>query len=82
MASIRPPAVAGTFYPGDAAGLDSAVNGYLAGVALGEAADRPVPKAVIAPHAGYVYSGALAAEAYARRLLAGSQPSNWIFQPT
>ena len=66
MASIRPPAVAGTFYPGDAAGLDSAVNGYLAGVALGEAADRPVPKAVIAPHAGYVYSGALAAEAYAR----------------
>lgn len=64
MASIRPPAVAGMFYPGDAAELDSAVNGYLAGVALGDGA--AVPKAVIAPHAGYVYSGALAAEAYAR----------------
>jgi len=64
MASIRPPAVAGTFYPGDAAELDSAVNGYLAGVALGDGV--AVPKAVIAPHAGYVYSGALAAEAYAR----------------
>jgi AmmeMemoRadiSam system protein B/AmmeMemoRadiSam system protein A len=66
MASIRAPAVAGTFYPGDAAGLDSAVSGYLAGVALDDAVGQPVPKAVIAPHAGYVYSGALAAEAYAR----------------
>ncbi len=64
MASIRPPAVAGMFYPGDAAELHNAVNGYLAGVALGDG--TAVPKAVIAPHAGYVYSGALAAEAFAR----------------
>ena len=62
MASVRPPAVAGTFYPGDAGALDAAVRGYLAAATAGGAP----PKAVIAPHAGYVYSGAVAAEAYAR----------------
>ncbi|MEK6235481.1 MAG: AmmeMemoRadiSam system protein B, partial [Planctomycetales bacterium] len=57
---IRPPACAGTFYPADPAALRSAVEGYLSESAWG---DSP-PKAIIAPHAGYVYSGASAATAY------------------
>ncbi|MFP6728872.1 MAG: AmmeMemoRadiSam system protein B [Alphaproteobacteria bacterium] len=63
-ASVRPPAVAGAFYPGDAGELDGAVRGLLAAAQLID--DGPAPKAIIAPHAGYVYSGAVAAEAYAR----------------
>lgn len=49
------------FYPGDALGLRNEVGGLLANAAPG----RAVPKALIAPHAGYVYSGAIAATAYA-----------------
>jgi AmmeMemoRadiSam system protein B len=61
---VRPPAVAGTFYPGVAGRLESTIRSYLAEVQppKGTAA----PKAVIAPHAGYVYSGPVAAYAYAR----------------
>ena len=62
MASVRPPAVAGTFYPAEKDALDAAVEGYLAAAR----AEGPPPKALIAPHAGFVYSGAIAASAYAR----------------
>jgi len=62
MAKIRPAAVAGTFYPGDAKTLTETVRAYLAGASLADAT-KP-PKAIIAPHAGYVYSGAMAARAY------------------
>lgn len=63
--SVRPAAFAGSFYPGAHGALEAAVRGYLA------AAPRPVrgepaPKALIAPHAGYIYSGPVAASAYAR----------------
>jgi hypothetical protein len=62
MSAIRPPAVAGMFYPADAGRLRATVEDYLG------AADRPraptTPKAVIAPHAGYVYSGPVAAHAF------------------
>jgi AmmeMemoRadiSam system protein B len=61
--SIRPPAVAGTWYPGSAAALTRAVDGYLSGA--GDAAahlERLV--ALIAPHAGLTYSGPVAACAY------------------
>jgi hypothetical protein len=60
--SVRPPAVAGMFYPGDPAALDRAVRGYLAGVAV----RGPAPKAMILPHAGYPYSGPVAASGHAR----------------
>ncbi|MGC4116501.1 MAG: AmmeMemoRadiSam system protein B [Myxococcales bacterium] len=62
MFGTRSPAVAGRFYPGDGRTLDRDVSGYL------EAAKAtPAPAiAVMAPHAGYVYSGAIAAAAYAR----------------
>jgi AmmeMemoRadiSam system protein B len=57
----RRPAVAGAFYPDDPAELSAAVDGYLAGAPGGGEA----PKALIAPHAGYVYSGPIAGSAYA-----------------
>ncbi len=60
--AVRPPQVAGMFYPGRGEALARAVDGYLAEWQPGLA----VPKAVIAPHAGYVYSGPVAAAAYAR----------------
>ena len=65
MISVRPPAVAGLFYPAAAAELRRDVAALLA--AAGPAARaKPVPKAIIAPHAGYLYSGPTAAAAYAR----------------
>jgi AmmeMemoRadiSam system protein B len=62
---LRPPAVAGTFYPADPARLREVVDGMLAEVASPNA-ETAAPRAVIAPHAGYVYSGPVAAHAYAR----------------
>jgi len=61
MARARPPAVAGSFYPADPAELREQVSRLLAAAAAG-----PQPKAVIVPHAGYVYSGAVAASAFRR----------------
>lgn len=63
MQTIRHPAVAGLFYPADPAELQADVEGYLAEA---RGADGPAPKALIAPHAGYVYSGPVAGSAYAR----------------
>ena len=68
---IRSPAVAGTFYPVDAARLRAVVASCLA-EASGAPGDRP-PKAVIAPHAGYVYSGPVAGHAFAALGAAASQ---------
>ncbi len=65
MSSIRQPAVAGLFYPGAADALRCTVAELLAGADDQAAA---APKALIVPHAGYVYSGPTAARAY--RLLA------------
>jgi AmmeMemoRadiSam system protein B/AmmeMemoRadiSam system protein A len=52
------------FYPASAAELGRQVDEMLAAAAGGERA--PAPKALIAPHAGYVYSGPIAASAYAQ----------------
>ena len=62
MAKIRQPAVAGTFYPESPDALERAVRGYLEAA---EPSSHPAPKALIAPHAGYVYSGPVAGSAYA-----------------
>jgi len=63
MNSVRPAAVAGMFYPGDARALAAEVDDLLGGV--GQPAPRlGYPKALIVPHAGYIYSGAVAAHAY------------------
>ncbi len=61
MNNIRPAAVAGMFYPGDANQLSQDIEKYLAS---SQVTISP-PKAIIAPHAGYIYSGSIAASAYA-----------------
>ena len=62
MSEVRPAAVAGLFYPGSAHELRPLVERYLEA----EPALKPAPiaKAVIAPHAGYVYSGPVAGTAF------------------
>lgn len=62
-ANIRTPSVAGMFYPSDPETLRSDVNRLLG--EAGNLAATP-PKAIIAPHAGFIYSGPIAASAYAR----------------
>lgn len=64
--SSRMPAVAGMFYPAESHELRQMINGFLDQVQ----ADGAPPKAIIAPHAGYIYSGPVAASAYARLRLA------------
>jgi AmmeMemoRadiSam system protein B len=59
---IRAAAAAGRFYPRDPVELRQLVEGLLTDVSP---ATGPVPKALIAPHAGYLYSGPIAASAYA-----------------
>ncbi len=71
--SVRAPAVAGAFYPGNAQELQSTVERLLAEVTGTEA--RPA-FAVVAPHAGYVYSGGMAARAFKR--LEGSSATRVI----
>jgi AmmeMemoRadiSam system protein B len=66
--SIRQAAVSGLFYPDDAETLRQTLSEYLA---QAPAAGGEPPKAIIVPHAGYVYSGPVAASAFAR--LAGGR---------
>jgi AmmeMemoRadiSam system protein B/AmmeMemoRadiSam system protein A len=58
---IRKPAVAGQFYPADRDKLSGAVTGYL-GDALPPTGEKPI--AIVCPHAGYIFSGQIAADAY------------------
>lgn len=65
MVLIREPAVAGCFYPSDPGELRTAVQDLLDAAPV---VPGPPPCALIAPHAGYVYSGPVAASAYAQLL--------------
>ncbi len=62
MRDVRPSAVAGSWYPATEARLSAAVDAHLASAALDEVAR--CPRALIAPHAGVIYSGPVAAYAY------------------
>lgn len=62
MNVIRDPAVAGMFYPADTRELKHMLQQYLQEAQ----AEGPRPKAIIVPHAGYIYSGPIAASAYVR----------------
>ncbi len=62
MSGIRHPAVAGAFYPADARQLRQMIQGFLEKADVSEY----IPKAIIAPHAGYIYSGSIAASVYKR----------------
>ena len=64
----RAPAVAGSFYSANPVALRREIETYLARVEVPEGLSRP-PLGLIVPHAGYVYSGSVAAAAY--RLVAG-----------
>ncbi len=74
-ASVRPPAVAGFFYPGDAAELRDTVN-----TLISAAAPTPLPPTLsyIVPHAGYVYSGGVAAVAYGHLRRSGLRPKRIV----
>ena len=60
--NVRRAAVAGSFYPQDAAALAAQIRQYLGAIRATEAV---APKALVVPHAGYIYSGPTAASAYA-----------------
>lgn len=64
MRVIRKTAVAGLFYPEDPTLLKQSIAKFLALSDSSEARINAVPKAIIAPHAGYIYSGTAAAKAY------------------
>jgi AmmeMemoRadiSam system protein B len=66
MNSVRQPAVAGLFYPSSAAELMTTIKQYLrdANEEQGSELASIEPKAIIVPHAGYIYSGPTAAKAY------------------
>ena len=61
MTRVRAPAVAGSFYPEEPELLRSAVHRYLRSAS---ASSADPPKALIAPHAGFVYSGRVAARGF------------------
>jgi AmmeMemoRadiSam system protein B len=63
MNTVRKPVVAGLFYPSSAQELQTLVNKYLKEI---KPLTAPAPKAIIVPHAGYIYSGPIAASVYAR----------------
>lgn len=70
MNHIRHPAVAGTFYPARGNELHDMLETLLA---VPSPDGQMLPKALIVPHAGYIYSGPVAATGYARlRSVAGS----------
>jgi AmmeMemoRadiSam system protein B/AmmeMemoRadiSam system protein A len=60
---VRPPAVAGTFYTDAPRPLARTVDHFLAATPV---AEGPAPKAIVVPHAGYIYSGAVAGRGYAQ----------------
>ena len=59
---VRQPVVAGAFYTADAARLSSEIDGYLRNVSKKDISENLI--GLIAPHAGYMYSGQVAANAY------------------
>ena len=69
MMKYRNPAVAGSFYPAQATQLNQEVVLLLSSVEMPKTVkktlDKKAPKALIVPHAGYCYSGAIAASAFA-----------------
>lgn len=65
MSKVRSPAVAGTFYPAPPARLAAMVEGFLAAAQEPPVAPSAPVRALIAPHAGYPYSGPTAGHAFA-----------------
>ncbi|MPY23494.1 AmmeMemoRadiSam system protein B [Shewanella psychropiezotolerans] len=67
LSSIRPPAVAGLFYPADPIVLSAELSSYMSHASLHKiqhSTPKMIPKAIIVPHAGYIYSGLVAAHGF------------------
>ena len=71
---VRPPAVAGSFYPGSPVELAKILAKYFHDAPKPNLAGKPL--AIIAPHAGYVYSGEIAAKGY--KILVGEDYSTVV----
>ena len=69
---VRPPAVAGGFYPAEAGKLRAAIEAYLASAQPPRGA---APVAIVVPHAGYVFSGQITADAFKQ---AAGQPYDTV----
>lgn len=72
----RTPAVAGSFYPGDSDTLDLSIDTFLQQAEIKPGTVKP--RALIVPHAGYVYSGPIAASAYVQLLPFAAQISRVV----
>ena len=64
MSHVRQPAVAGMFYPADKQTLEKDIHQYLDEANYGRDIIANEIKAIVVPHAGYIYSGSVAASAY------------------
>lgn len=71
---VRPPAVAGAFYPGSPSELARMIAGQFHAAPKPKISGKPV--ALIAPHAGYIYSGGIAARGY--KILEGEEYSTVV----
>ena len=58
---IRKPVVAGSFYPGERDKLNKAISSYLAQADMSDEFNNRRVAGIISPHAGYIYSGSVAA---------------------
>ncbi len=65
MPTIRQPAVAGQFYPGEAGELRQMLVSFVGSAVTANTPKTGTPKMLIVPHAGYIYSGTVAGSAYA-----------------
>ena len=75
MKRVREPIVAGAFYPGTGASLSETLDRLFEGMARPTTAALRSPVGLIVPHAGYLYSGAVAAAGFAE-LAAQGRPSS------
>ncbi len=74
--NIRNPAVAGSFYPGTTEELNSSIQAYLDDAQTQSIQSKP--RAMIVPHAGYIYSGPIAASAYSQLIPFAKQISKVV----
>jgi hypothetical protein len=76
MKGVREPIVAGAFYPGTAAALSAAIDGLLPATVPAAKAPLAGPVGLVVPHAGYVYSGGVAAAGFSE--LARRGRPEWV----
>jgi AmmeMemoRadiSam system protein B len=78
MSHVRSPAVAGMFYPESRQELQQSIDNYLQKASTDKHVTETQLKALIVPHAGYIYSGSTAAQAYANLALYADQISRVV----